>query len=1319
LPLAVNIERLVVDELALGASLPGGPARFRIEGAARLGDFRKGLSLDLSAARTDGSPGSFTAQLSYLPGTEQLTTALRLDDGGFLAGLLGLPALPAVAIQLSGGGYLDDWRGELGFDGGADLELQSKVSITGEDAGRRVVLNAKGRLAALADDALRPLLDTETSLDASILLRSDELLLVDRFELGGGFGTASLSGELDLRGDAADVTAMLAPAGPDRFAKLTSGASWGALRLSATATGSVLEPSLAVSLTGERVAHGDLAVRSIVADLDAALFGRLTDPAARIEVAAELTLEGLDFAADLPPALLEPRVQLSVRGSAAPSGNIVIDSLAMDAPVARLLAEGAGEGWGVESAALVGTLDVPDLSRLETLADGPLAGGAVVGLKVEWNGTKAALRGRATLEGLSTGMATVDGLLGDAPRLAVAASVGTAGVIDVEGLLLRGLGVELWASGTVGAGALGIDWLSAADLAAVDPSLDGYLTAAGRLTGSPEDPAVQARLAVIDARLAGYPVSEAELDATITGLTTRPLGDLAMEGIVAGLPARGLARLRVENTGAVRIDPLALEMASLVAAGTVTLDAGAASGALSASIGSLAELAPFIGESLSGEADANASLSVRDGRQMVDALVSGSGIGITGMASAGRTELALHLSDLLAMPGIAARLNAEEILAGALALDRATVTADGDLGTVALSIDLSGEPFSANAQADLVLSDDETRIEIAALSARYADVRAALAGPGKVALAPGSVLVDGLVLQAEGGRLSASGQYGDASDLEVALTDVPLALARLAVPDLELTGRVNGGLRLTGTRSAPRASGELTASGVTLGALRAAGVPDLDVSAALDWNGASLNLGSAVSGDFGGPLSASATLSAPPDPATGLPAVDTGSSLTGRLSGTARLAVLNDLLAARGDCIGGTAAVDLTHAGSFSAPRVGGSLGVTGGSWHSPMAGVALDDIRLRLNGDGDRLSIVELTAKAPNGGTLGGGGSIGIDPGSGFPADISVRFEDALMIDSDIVSAKISGEAGIAGALAGSLDLVGRLSVVEAEIRLPERLPPSIHTLEVVEINVPPELEARGPVSTAGGTSNAPPLPVSLDLAIDSPGRIFVRGRGLEAEVAGEVRVSGRIGASEVSGGFELRRGHLELLGRRFNFDEGIVTLPEDGGVDADIRFVTRTDLDDASAQITVSGRASAPQITVESSPQLPQDEILGRVLFGRRTGSLSALESIQLARSALELTGVGTGPDLLGGVRDRLGLDRLGVRQSEGEQRGSSLNLRGRIAERIDLGLQQGLQAGSGRATVDLARLRLFGAILRRNRPCSARRVLIWLRRGLRNCL
>ena len=114
-------------------------------------------------------------------------------------------------------------------------------------------------------------------------------------------------------------------------------------------------------------------------------------------------------------------------------------------------------------------------------------------------------------------------------------------------------------------------------------------------------------------------------------------------------------------------------------------------------------------------------------------------------------------------------------------------------------------------------------------------------------------------------------------------------------------------------------------------------------------------------------------------------------------------------------------------------------------------------------------------------------------------------------------------------------------------------------------------------------------------------------------------------------------------MLGQRIEFDEGRLQLI--GNLDPELYFVARTASQDVTAIVTVQGRASAPQITFSSEPELPQDEVLSRVLFNRTSQDLSAFQLAQLAAAAAELAGGGGGPGFLGELRGATGLDDLDI--------------------------------------------------------------------------
>ena len=75
-------------------------------------------------------------------------------------------------------------------------------------------------------------------------------------------------------------------------------------------------------------------------------------------------------------------------------------------------------------------------------------------------------------------------------------------------------------------------------------------------------------------------------------------------------------------------------------------------------------------------------------------------------------------------------------------------------------------------------------------------------------------------------------------------------------------------------------------------------------------------------------------------------------------------------------------------------------------------------------------------------------------------------------------------------------------------------------------------------------GASSPPPAPppvIGLDLTVAAH-KVVVRGRGLFAELAGSVRVSGSTAAPQPLGSFRMVRGNNDIAGQTLAFDKGEV---------------------------------------------------------------------------------------------------------------------------------------------------------------------------------
>lgn len=89
-------------------------------------------------------------------------------------------------------------------------------------------------------------------------------------------------------------------------------------------------------------------------------------------------------------------------------------------------------------------------------------------------------------------------------------------------------------------------------------------------------------------------------------------------------------------------------------------------------------------------------------------------------------------------------------------------------------------------------------------------------------------------------------------------------------------------------------------------------------------------------------------------------------------------------------------------------------------------------------------------------------------------------------------------------------------------------------------------------------------------------------------------------------------------------------------------IRLVAETDRDGITTRIIIDGEVRDPEITFESSPELPQEEVLSQLLFGRGLDNISPLQAAQLANAIAVLAGRG-GDGIIGNLRESAGLDDL----------------------------------------------------------------------------
>jgi len=323
-----------------------------------------------------------------------------------------------------------------------------------------------------------------------------------------------------------------------------------------------------------------------------------------------------------------------------------------------------------------------------------------------------------------------------------------------------------------------------------------------------------------------------------------------------------------------------------------------------------------------------------------------------------------------------------------------------------------------------------------------------------------------------------------------------------------------------------------------------------------------------------------------------------------------------------------------TLAGTLADPQITGNATLANGSFDDSQTGLRLRNLMLASTFQGEAVNVSSLSGTDGDGGTVNGAGRIDLrrEGVSTFRLDLN-RFQ---LVDNDLATATASGLATINRNAKGQVNLTGALTIDRADIAANPPIPSGVTPMDVIEINLPPQREQGLQLEAARG------LNVALDVDLKAPRRVFVKGRGLDAELSLDAHVGGTTQHPELSGVARLVRGDYDFAGKRFVFDtRGVVYLASSA---ERIRLDLTATRDDPTltAVIRIQGTAAKPEITLTSTPVLPSDEVLSQVLFGSSASQLSPVEAAQIASALASLAG-GGGLDVIGGLRGLAHLDRL----------------------------------------------------------------------------
>tara|TARA_R110000787_G_scaffold13410_14_gene42258 strand:+ start:30835 stop:35043 length:4209 start_codon:yes stop_codon:yes gene_type:complete len=590
---------------------------------------------------------------------------------------------------------------------------------------------------------------------------------------------------------------------------------------------------------------------------------------------------------------------------------------------------------------------------------------------------------------------------------------------------------------------------------------------------------------------------------------------------------------------------------------------------------------------------------------------------------------------------------------------RAKLDYQGGRGKAQLVADgSSGVPFSIAANAAL-----RPDLYAVALQGKAANIAFRLAQPAIIRTEPGGYRLEPATLVLPQGKVDLAGRFGDTTALQARFKDFDLAIANMASPGLGIGGRMTGTLDYVQQGSVfPTATTRLAIVDFRRSSLSAVSDPvSMSMEGKLSSAGGDLRglirEGNNTLGRF------VATLAPPGAGANWIEQLQSAPLGGGiRYSGPAD--VLFSFAGLADQQLTGGLAVAADFSGRLTAPRVNGVARANALTYENETFGTRVTQMKLDGRFTNDRLDIRDFSGRAGDG-TVQASGTVGLAADSGFPMNIAVRLDRARLARSEAITSVVSGTLAITNSATNGGLIKGDLSLPETRYMVAWQGGTEIRQLQGVRrkgegVDV---LDQR----MAARKTAAQPADWKLDIRVRADNEIYVTGMGLDSEWKTNMRITGTTANPRVVGTLEVLRGRYSFSGKQFDLEQGIITF-NGPMMNPTLAIKAQTRIDTITAGLQVTGSAQEPDIAFISTPSLPQDEILSRILFGENVANLSATQAIQLAAALNGLRGGGGGLNPMGKLQGATGIDRIGIVGGDEETgRGTSLAVGQRISNNI----------------------------------------------------
>jgi translocation and assembly module TamB len=1292
---SLHINRLVLERLYLGESILGSQAVFTMNGRLISGDHEGVIRGSLHIDRKDGEKALYHVDWSL---TGQTTPELELDvraqedEGGLLTRVLGLKETGPVAISLKGKGPLNPWKGRLiaradrlgAVETTLEVMIKEGLRLKGDG---QIMLSQR-----LLEKELQPLMlsqKTRFHFDSRVhagneieihrvLLENDGITL----KLAGriGIDKKQIQSDFDLRID--DLS---------RLKGLVKSRVQGKVDLHGRVTGTLQQPKAIFSVTLNEPGWGEISASNVV--VNAQLTPTMTSTSDFQGFAALIKghVKGLTHKTRGP---LIPGKECRLFLEAEMKKGDLIDVKKSEVSGKDFVARFSGQ-FNTGSSVIDGntSVEIHDLFSLSHIMGTKVHGSAGMDAHLKGNlrtrSLSADIKGR--IARVAPLPALLKPLLEEEITYACHARLEKGRHLAITDLLVRSAVAEMGGEASldlqkqdVSAQArLHLPRLAVFSKPAGRP-LDGALEMKMDVGGTLKDPGIRAHATMSRVRMEDIKISKADISLMAGNVFHKPEGNVKIHLERSGHSLKAVSNFTFINP------LLSLNGLSVSAPGTdvtgdlkIRLKGPILTGVLRGTLNDLPSFSSLFDRRIDGKAQFDVVLSETDGGQDVAIDLRGKGLG-TGYGNAEALALSARLKNVFQAPEGSAEVEINSFKKEKLEIHHMILKAEGQKDNTAFKAHANGhyrEEFKFETMGSIGLMPGSHNLRLNLLKGNFGELAASARKPVVIRKISDHYILEGADFQLGEGHLEASGRVGSESlTFDARLNGLPLSLLQsFGYP--ELLGTAMARIHVEGPVSSPEADMEIVIKEIKLKNPVFQKFPPANLAARMTLKNHHLQAALTLENLAVKPVKADLHL---PVTVSFLPFVFSLKSqdrLKGQIFAEIKLERLTSFFYLEDHTMEGNLVIDLAVDGNMEKPAFKGHVGLSDGVYEHALGGTIIKGIQIDASITEDRLTLEKAQATDGENGKIVAKGRLHLLPEKGLPLQMELHLDNSTLVRRDDLTVTTNGKLDLSGSME-KMNVSGAFTVGPAEISIPRSLPPEVKELKVEEINLPD----RSPLPTQSSPGKKTGR-LKLDLSLEIPGRVFVRGRGLDSEWRGKIHITGSELQPVVTGSLSVIRGRYNFFGKPFSLTKGDIYFG--GDIPPAPRFdVTAEHIrSDINCRILVSGNPSTLTVKMESDPTMPSDEILAHLLFGRSATNITPFQALRLAQAVDSLRGGGSGMfDFMDRTRKLMGVDELNIKQS-GDKKGETAASVGKyVRDNVYMEVEQGLGADSGKVSVEI---------------------------------